>query len=327
MLKKRPNCLFQKDLNFEVLCTFETHMKIPRRIELEPAELKFFLFNGGVRVLFQDGSIWEVENASEERIPVSATTVIARDKIGFFEDEMAARIYYLLLLRPYHKLGLAGIYYNRKRNVARGRIDKAIRKLKAMGVLRISEWIPEFESKYDISPKSKYIYSADIIKPIRTILSDERVIKPEMEFLVNLFDVFYPHEFFFEWEVNNIREKNVDVFKLLKIKLMSLLLLAQHLQVKNHELWFGESKETKKGYLEIAQKMGVLFQYVDVKPVADYLFKLLLSELPPNVTDDLTGLVVHYMGQENDNVFKLLVFLIFLPSETIQEILDKLMSV
>ncbi len=302
-------------------------MKIPRRIEFEPAELKFFLFNGSVRVLFQDGSVWEVENASEERIPVSATTVIARDKLGFFEDEMAARIYYLLLLRPYHKLGLAGIYYNRKRNVARGRIDKAISKLKAMGVLRISEWIPEFERKYDISPKAKYIYSADIVKPLRTILSEERVIKPEMEFLVNLFDVFYSHEFFFEWEINNIRERNIDVFKLLKIKLMTLLTLALHIQVKNHELWFGQTKEMKKGYLEVAQKMGVLFQYVDVKPIADYLFKLLLSELPPGVTDDLTGLVVHYMGQEDDNVFKLLVMLMFLPSETIQEIFDKLMSI
>jgi hypothetical protein len=302
-------------------------MRIPRRIENEPAELKFFLNNGSVRVLFQDGSIWEVENASEERIPVSSMTTIAKDKLGFFEDEMAARIYYLLLLRPYHKLGLAGIYYNRKKNVARGRIDRAIRMLKSMGVLRTSEWVPEFEEKFDISPKSKEVYSADILKPLRTILSEERVIKPEFEFLVHLFDVFPLNEFFFEWEVSNIREKNVDVFKLLKIKLMSMLVMTQYIQAKNQEVWFSSTRSVVTGYLEVVQKLGVLFQYIDVKPVADYLFKLLLSEMPPTVTDDLSGLVVHYMGQESPNLFKVLVLLLFLPPETIKELMDKLMSV
>ena len=73
-------------------------MKIPKRLELEPSELKFFLNNGSVRVLFKDGSIWEAEDASEDRIPVSHVTVIARDKMRFFEDDMVARIYYLLLL-------------------------------------------------------------------------------------------------------------------------------------------------------------------------------------------------------------------------------------
>jgi|GEM_PF-2129153 len=295
-------------------------MEIPEKFKKEPGELKVFLANGSVRIIFKDGTIWEVEDPKEESVEVE---VLPDKALEILKYPLTSRLFYMLILRPYHKFGIASEYYGRTKNLARGHIDKALKALEERGLLRREEWRPEFKEKYDIPSKSRYVLFGNIIPLLKKALSDGNKMKPEHFFLVNIFEAFPSRHFFFEWEVKGIREKNVDVLKLLKMKLLTLLLFILQTRLK-----FPEENASLKnvfdGFSEVARKLGFLFQYIDSKPVIDYLFKLLLHEVPQTVMGELKSITTSYYGGDEE-VLKLFLMSFFFSLEDLEGLVERAM--
>ena len=54
-------------------------MEIPEKFKTEPSELKLFLERGNVRIYFEDGTFWEVEEPEKQVIRVSKSQLTVPD--------------------------------------------------------------------------------------------------------------------------------------------------------------------------------------------------------------------------------------------------------
>jgi len=303
-------------------------MEIPEKFKTEPSELKLFLERGSIRVYFEDGTFWEVENPEKEVVKVQKQENQIPDNFKhYLAEPMVNRLLYLLLLRPYNKLSLAVSYYKRKKNIARGHIDKALLKLKKLNLLRKVDWKPEFLEEYGLTNRSKHIYVARPDPLFFTMFSDESHMFPEHFFITNVLKSKVGHmskKFFFEWDTDKIKEENVDVFKLIKIKIYELLLMVSCVKNKHNEIWHIHSKATITNFREIMKKLGILFQYIDPEPVLDYLVSVLVEELAEPILEDLKNSIERLYGSSDENLFKVAVILMFLPPLFLEELLSKM---
>jgi len=284
-------------------------------------ELKFFPTRGVLKIIYQDGS---EELLKDPKIDFIKIQKISEDVVKLFKDKIASRIFYLLLLRPYNKYMLAATYYGRWKNIPRVRIDFALKKLKEFHLIKRIPWSQELAEKFGISRKSKHIYEADTFELLKFILSEDSEIRAEFYLLVHLFKNFDLNEVYFEWGVLNLREENVDIIKLLKMKLYFLILLSLLIKSRSYKILGESMRSMSKNIPSISRKLIPLLQAYEPKPILDQLIRSMEEEVPEIVLNEINRMVIKFFGKRNESIYKVLLFLLILPEERVEELLEKL---
>lgn len=296
-------------------------MGIAEKLEKKKNELKILMGNGIVKLVFEDGSEEEIEDKKDEKIIVGGLT---EEKINVLKDPIASRLYYMLLLRAYNKFGIAKAYYGKKKNIARRVIDEAMDKLEKNGFINKVEWNEIFKKKYKITEKSKYVYLSDVSNLILYIFSEFGEIIPEYYFLIFLFKTLNPNELFFEWNVSEIREEEVDVIKLMKIKLLYLLSISLYLRTKYHEAWSSTAELYVENFRTVIRKLTLLFRFADYPQITSYFLSILQEETHEVILEELNEIILRQYEKENNTIFNLVLFFMYWPSDLIIDFLDKL---
>ncbi|MCW1296870.1 MAG: hypothetical protein OH319_04285 [Candidatus Parvarchaeota archaeon] len=295
-------------------------MGIEEKLRKEGSELKILMGRGIVKFVFKDGSEYEILEKEGEKILIGGIT---HEKMNVLKDEIASRLFYMLMLRPYNKFGIASTYYQRKKNIARRVIDEAIEKLEKNGFINEVEWNEIFKKKYKITGKSKYVYVADLSNLFFYLLAEDGEIIPEYYFFMLLFKVLNPNELFFEWSVSNIREEEVDILRLIKMKLLYLLSISLYLKTKYQEAWSPIASLYSQNFRVVIRKLMLAFRFIDYVAPISYFLSILEGEVPEIMVDEASSIVTKYYG-ENKSILSLIIFFMYWPSELIIDFLDKI---
>lgn len=284
-------------------------------------ELKFFPSRGVLKIIFQDGSEEQVKDPQVDFIKVSK---IDEKTIQILKEKIVARIFYMLLLRPYNKYLLAATYYGRWKNVPRSKIDKILERLRSSSLITEVPWMPEFGERFGISRKSRKIFEANGHELLKFVLSENGEIRAEFFILVELVRHLNPREIYFEWNVSSIREANVDVVKLIKMKFLLLEFLAMLVRNRCFRILEKSISSIGENFPSLCRKMAWLIRFYEPKPILEHFLTSLEEEIPEIVVTEIERLVIKFFGRKSDSIYKLLLFMLVLPEKTAEELVTKL---
>ncbi len=284
-------------------------------------ELKFFPTRGILKLIYKDGSEKVLKDPKVSFFPIKK---IPEEGIKVLKDKTTSRIFYLLLLRPYNKYMLAATYYGRWRNIPRVRVDMALKKLRTYSLIQEIPWSKELAKKFEISRKSRHIYKANASELLKFILSENNEIRAEFYLLVQLVKCLSLEEVYFEWSVTNLRKENVDVMKLIKMKFHFLILLSLLVKSRGYRILERPVKLISENMPSMCRKIASLLQIYEAKPILEQFVNSIEEEIPEIILNEIHRIIIRFFGKKNDSIFKLIVFLLVLPEEIIEELLEKL---
>ena len=227
--------------------------------EEESSELRINLVTGSIWLKFKSGYEDELD------VPSGAFRLekLPREHLELLRGGLSSQLFYLSLLRPHNKYTLAQTYYKKKSNLARGRLDKALKSLENSGLLRNLAWDPVFKKSYGLTGRSRYIFAADFSLLLDLWLSENEDLKWEHFFLKVFFKTINLSELFLEWKPEEVRRRDIDVVELFKNKFFTLFTLALFMRLRYGQAWEAIVNSTSENFQDLLKKMGFLVQYVE----------------------------------------------------------------
>lgn len=311
-------------LIFPEFIVFSWHMKeqtLRKLEEEESSELKLNLITGNVWLKFKDG----YEDNLDEPAGSYHLESLPKGHLELLKGGLTSQLFYLSLLRPHNKYTLAQTYYKKKHNLARSRLDKAINRLEKTGLLRNLSWDPVFKKSFGLTGRSKYVFSSDFTLLLDLWLSEGEDLRWEFQFLKVFFKTVNLSKLFLEWEPDEVRKREIDVVELFKSKFFTLLTLALFTRLKYGQAWESIVRATQDNFVVLLRKLGFLVQYVEPVSTISYFLTKLVQSLTPAMMDEIEVFLRRFYGENYEPIFHTVVFLLYLPSSSIEELISRLL--
>ncbi|MCW1303208.1 MAG: hypothetical protein OH339_03130 [Candidatus Parvarchaeota archaeon] len=284
-------------------------------------ELKFFPSRGILKIVFQDGS---EELVRDPRVDFIKISKIDEKAIQILKEKIVSRIFYMLLLRPYNKYLLAATYYGRWKNVPRSKIDRILERLESTSLIRDMPWAPEFGERFGISKKSRKVFEANGHELLKFVLSEDSEMRAEFFILAELVRHLNPREIYFEWSVSSIREANVDIIKLIKMKFLLLEFIAMLVRNRCFRILERTLNSIGENFQSLCRKLAWLIHVYEPKPILEHFISSIEEEIPEIVLTEIDRMIIKFFGKKSDAIYKLLLFMLVLPEKTAEELVTKL---